>query len=63
LSNIDFEEATDFQKLDDIDTPFPALVFGDKGLRTAKFFGQLRLGETCGLSRCNKALAEHLVNG
>ena len=53
-----FDGLTNLDKFHDVDTPFAAVVFGDKRLRPTKAFGELVLCQAGGFARPDHQLAE-----
>lgn len=45
LARVSVKHRSYIEKLNDIETPLSALVLGHEGLRTAKLFGHLLLGQ------------------
>src|SRR5688500_11515195 len=59
--SVDAQHIRNFKEFHQINTAFPALVFGDKGLGASELFGQSGLCQARLLSRRNKAFAERTV--
>jgi hypothetical protein len=61
LQRIEAQNARQFQELDHIDAPLPALKPSDEGLILPKRLGKLGLGHAYGLALLNKKIDQRLM--